>query len=613
MSAEKKRSITDKAEPIYRYIFVRILVITLFIILFAVRLHIEKLSEDSLKIFASPDGMRADWFLYCKEIMLLITAAAVLCYAAGERIFPDRICRENPLYDKRSVFPLCLTGVYLLFMTLSSLFSEHRDVTFTGVCGEFEGLAAIISYCVLFLAGYNFFTSEKDIAFFRKALQFFIMFCGAAALLEYTAVPVMKLPFIKYIAAPEKYRQIAETMEHANGFRESVLMFFNSDYFGGFCTIIIPVSLYYVFSAEKTHEKLLSGITAALAYTAVITSNSTAALYTAISETAVTVTAALIQKKFRIRNACIAVISAAAVFIAADAVCSGDLRETLTKGFTNSGTFSETENMFVPEKIRISEYSIYLSGNGSEYKITVPTESGTVIKVSGINNTAFSVTECRNNVLEFCDENTGAAISLFIKNGIAMLSLGYDDPVKFAVTTDGLKAVIQNSQLSDTVPENPFNSHRLSKYYRAFTGRGFVWLNTLPILKECIFIGKGPGNFAFRFIQWDTAGLLRTHGTHMLLIDKPHSWYLQTAVSGGIPSLLAMTVLFAYFVVSGFRTIFIKHQSDMFMSCLYTGLCGFMITGTVNDSMVTVNPFFWFCFGIAFCFFHYKNRRPSQH
>ena len=43
-----------------------------------------------------------------------------------------------------------------------------------------------------------------------------------------------------------------------------------------------------------------------------------------------------------------------------------------------------------------------------------------------------------------------------------------------------------------------------------------------------------------------------------------------------------------------------EDKNRIFILCLFTGLCGFMIMGLVNDSIVTVNPFFWFNFGIAF-------------
>ena len=124
-------------------------------------------------------------------------------------------------------------------------------------------------------------------------------------------------------------------------------------------------------------------------------------------------------------------------------------------------------------------------------------------------------------------------------------------------------------------------------------------------MKNCFLLGKGAGNFPFYFVQNDIAGLLKAQGTSHLVIDKPHNWYLQIAVTSGIPALLAILILFVLFVKYGIKFIFSKNperknNDSIFIICLFTGLCGFMVTGLVNDSIVSVSPFFWFNFGIAF-------------
>jgi O-antigen ligase len=147
----------------------------------------------------------------------------------------------------------------------------------------------------------------------------------------------------------------------------------------------------------------------------------------------------------------------------------------------------------------------------------------------------------------------------------------------------------------------------LNRYNSLFTGRGYIWLESLPILRECLILGKGAGNFPFFFVQNDVIGLCNTDGTYRLVIDKPHSLYLQIAITAGIPALLCILVLFGSFVFRGLRCLwkanaeaFRTDRRVMLMLCLYAGVCGYMVSGLINDSSITVSPVFWLLFGTAY-------------
>ena len=118
--------------------------------------------------------------------------------------------------------------------------------------------------------------------------------------------------------------------------------------------------------------------------------------------------------------------------------------------------------------------------------------------------------------------------------------LGYSDVLRFAVMKNELGYVGLNGYIQ---PLEQSAFPELSEYYGAFTGRGYIWLNTLPALKNCFLIGTGTGEFCFHYPQNDIVGALNTHGSANLLTDKPHSMYLGLAVSCGIPALLIFLAL----------------------------------------------------------------------
>ena len=154
------------------------------------------------------------------------------------------------------------------------------------------------------------------------------------------------------------------------------------------------------------------------------------------------------------------------------------------------------------------------------------------------------MTEETQNHLVIGDKASGAAIICSVQEGILYVDGGYDSTLDFAVTTDGLQLISQNGMLLPEIPTAPMADSPLTKYYSLFTGRGYIWVNSLPILKECLLLGKGAGNFPFYFTQNDVVGLCNTDGTYRLVIDKPHSMYLQIAVSSGIPALLCAVLSF---------------------------------------------------------------------
>ena len=191
---------------------------------------------------------------------------------------------------------------------VSAVFSEHKDVVLWGICSEYEGIIAVFSYCLLFFAGYNYFSGEKTFGFYKKAFFVLIAVTVVLSLFEYTVMPLMELPFMKYIIASPEYRSVAESLDFSNG-REAVLMFFNSNYMGGFCTMIFPVSVYYVVVAEKIYQKILCSVLSAACFIVTVMSDSTAAFYVILAEIIFITVFLAVKKLISLKNVLMTVLS----------------------------------------------------------------------------------------------------------------------------------------------------------------------------------------------------------------------------------------------------------------------------------------------------------------
>ncbi len=607
MKTSQKSGNTSPSIPSYRIITVSVILIVCLFGIFAVRLHIEQLTGQSLLVFAHSGGSYADWFLSCKETLYFVLVVVICGYAAGERLFPDQLCRVNPLYRRTALLPVCCVGGYFVLSCLSALFSENKDVVLRGICTEYEGLAALFAYCVLFLFGFNFITGKKLLGRFSRILIALAAVCAVLSAVEYVVIPLLELPFMKYLIAPPQYRDAAATVQRSNSFREAVLMFYNANYAGACFALLLPAPVYGILAGRRPAVRIGSAaICAALAAAGVMT-NVTTTFYVMAAEMLLLLGVLLLKRAVRIRELLVTV-GAFAVLAAVLTLCTGGaFTRTLFKSATNEGAYSVGHNVYRLSEIRISGRTLYLASEGSGYTVMPPYDTGETLRILADPGTTYSVTEQTDMMLLLHDDATDADLSFLVADGLLYVDPGYDSTIDFAVTTDGLQLVAQNGTLLDEIPAGRMAESALNRYNSLFTGRGYIWLESLPILRECLILGKGAGNFPFFFVQNDVIGLCNTDGTYRLVIDKPHSMYLQIAITAGIPALLCILVLFGSFVFRGLHCLwkadaaaFRSDRRVMLMLCLYAGICGYMVSGLINDSSITVSPVFWLLFGTAY-------------
>jgi len=180
---------------------------------------------------------------------------------------------------------------------------------------------------------------------------------------------------------------------------------------------------------------------------------------------------------------------------------------------------------------------------------------------------------------------------------------------------------------------------------RFATFRGWIWSRTLPMLGNTLFVGYGPDTFATYFPQDDLAWKINLYGAPNIVVDKPHNWYLQTAVNTGVVSLLLLVWLLAAFVFDALRVWLRKPVRGMaalfgspvagdpaallpegaardaitasdgptavfvagpetdgrriLLMGILCGVIGYAIAGMFNDSVVSVAPLFWTVFGLG--------------
>lgn len=544
-------------------------------------LKVIEYNEAECQIFSSYDGMGADMFLYYKERMLIGVAVFLIFWFIGERLFPDKVDNQVPLLKGNNRILFLLMGIFAGMALISTFFSEHSKNALWGSPTEGEGLFSLLSYLILILAFYNYFANEYGIQMMKKG----ITVIGGLTII---------LSMIQYLYTG----------------REPVsLSLYNPSYYGGFVCFLIPFILMFYLQAKKRAFRICYGSIILGLFFCTIASNSTTALYLAILEYGLVMIFYLIKAKekgqaFKKIAGISGIALLAALFFT---LWDGGSIFSILKN-ANSASNQVAEDRFEIEDIELQDHTIILRGKENDLQISY--EEGQILLTDGKNRKLDAFYEEGMLVFEevgFEHISVEVIVNAEDSTGILakiLVEAGYDDTIDFYILGDGtVSGVGQNNQIVKDIGGIGV-SDTWKKYYGLFTGRGYAWLNSLPILKDTIIKGMGPGNFAFYFKQQDYTGMLQTHESTKYIIDKPHNAYIQYGVNVGI---LGMIAFFAIFLLAGVRTFrgYRCQKSDAeenleFQVGGMVSLAGFLIYSMINDSIITVTPVVCMITGLIF-------------
>lgn len=564
-------------------------------------------NEEEMALFSSYKGLSLDFFLYYKEILLLAMAVFFISWFIGERIFPDKVDNEVPLLKGNNKALFILLGLFLGGAFISTLFSEYQKTAWWGSPNEGEGLFTLVGYTVLILVFYNYFAKEQPLMLIKKAFLLLSIVTIALTMLEYFYKPLMEIGLIQKLISPAGYEEVMASTSASNFKNMVALTFNNPGYYGAFVILLLPFVLTGFFNAKKRLEQVIYVLLITGLMFCVIVSNSTAALYVSIAEL---VMVALLQMlsldKFMSFLKLIIVLCAIGVSVLFYSVVSGSsIWDIVTNA--NSATVNVAEDRFEITDIKLQEKAICIHGEDVGFQVTFHENEIRVLDLDGNRLNA----EYIDGKLKFTDQAyQNVSVGIIINSDIGsevlakiMIDAGYQDTIDFFLLEDGTMSGIgqNNAVIKDVdgvdIPKG------LEKYYGVFTGRGYAWVNSLPLLKHTLIKGVGPGNFGYYFKQQDYLGMLQTHESTKYIIDRPHNMYLQYSINLGVPSMLGFFGVLVYTVVNAF-TQFKKRKkettvTDFILVGGMVSIVGFSISALMNDSIVTYTPVLCMIMGIV--------------
>lgn len=558
--------------------------------------HKSYYTEDEKLLFSSYTEGVYDIFLYWKMLFTIAVSVILLILIVVSIIKYDyRIFDFTRLSDRI----LLVCGItYIVCTVMSYVCANYRHLALTGGVNSFEGTIVLLSYVVLFLAG-RYVVQKCE----YHHIEYITLF-NAVVLLVLSIVEV-------------NYKSIAElVLRHTvetDYYGMLCLTFYNPSYCAGFIIILLPICLYYYSVSKKLIRSIVwCGLSVTTLLCGFLT-RSSAAFYILIFEVVmyiVTMAAAFFRNIKNVSNKTnkdilndnkiiaarpVGILAGVIILLLVDFCIGGSILNSAKSASVNETTAIHNSDYYKVKNIEL---------NGSEVCITGDTNK----LIYGIDNSAIYFKDEEGNLIAVKSQKDKllfpepySMIQAYVTNDILCLNLGYKGELRFLMYDNTFyPALSDGSVVKDISAKTNISTAPLDSL---FTGRGYIWRNTLPIIKNTFIFGHGAGTFEMYFKQFDFVGLLNSQGNVDLIIDKPHSLYLQIACNQGVLCSLAVIVLLLTIVIKRVCTIYKNltpdvHNEFIDHKKIFAGISGallivaFMIFELITDSNITVNPLF---------------------
>ena len=410
--------------------------------------------------------------------------------------------------------------------------------------------------------------------------------------------PAFNIEAVQKLLTPERYWHLLENIYlDYNG--SVSLAFGNPGFFGGFCSLLFGILAASALTGRVMGTRVMDSILAGGLLFDIFASDSSGAFYAA----AITFLAeGILLFRRKLWKNYLQVIGAGLIFVLILLAGVGSLAQGGNllgdiKGSVVNNQYEKGREVFTVEKIQLDQGVLSVQGQEGDFQAEALRDG------SDLTAEDFRFTDENGEEipLEQGLEKTRLSgdyekISLTVRGRILSLDFGYQDPVEFYVQEGRLYYVDFNGSLLDRIPQPIMKGWE--DLYPLFTGRGYIWVSSIPLLWDVVVLGKGIGTFPFYYPQSEVAGMLNVHGSADYCIEQAHSWYLQTAVSSGLLSLFCMLYIFVWCFLKGAGKLVKKKVPSGNPEYLFLfGLLAYEIAGLVNNSCIAAAPFFCLLLG----------------
>lgn len=550
------------------------------------------------------NDVHVDFFSYYKALFLVVvTIIITLLMAYGIA----RNLKEVNRFKRIEFFILLIMAI---LATSSSILSNYSQVAFNGSIERYEGLWVWLSYLIIpFLVVYFIRTREQMDRFIKFLMIPTIVIMGIGAL-QHFGHDIFQMDWTKHILFTQaQQNMIKELRVTATGVYTTL---FNQNYVGSFAVLMVPLMTYQLAKAlqqKKLHWAFLAFSGLAFSGISLLGAYSSGG-YVAVVLAFIMMLVLVVYKNSGWLLKALSILILIAVFGTGSYIyqTNEQLRSQLDFGDVFQNNNEETPFTEQPRQI------LDIIAEGHEVKII--TSRDTFIVKDDDQNLTF-LNEGGQEVLFKQVKNKASFVAVdSLYKGYQLNFYLQDNVLEVVVDGRSIQILLDTSGLRIAgirdLPIIPINAEHIGFEGNEDFGsyRGYIWSRTFPLLKETLLIGHGADTFSFAFPQDDIARFNLTKWRNFrVVIDKPHNTYLQSAVQFGVIFAVLQILLIGWILL---RLLFQKWTTSGFFGiAIFTSIFGFSIISLVNDSIVSVSPYFWLVLGLGIVVGHQNQLFPQ--
>lgn len=541
-----------------------------------------------------------DLFLYFKMVWFVAACIFILFC-----ILYWKLCSGKALLFSKSWIPLL---VYAVLTILSTFTSISVSSSLGGIWEQFEPVWVLLGYCILVYYVAMVITSAESAA---TVLNYSLIGVALVSLIGLTQAAGQD--FFATKAGYELITPASYTQKLSFNFEPGRVYtsLYNPNYVGSYVALILPVLITLFVTTKFEKKTIWKHVCYILLFISLLiclfASQSRSGI---LSLGGLAVIFAIFMRKHLLKHwkiSCIALAGVAAVFIVVNIASGNVLLSRLSTMFTPAQKEDVIRNIYTNNDNVTMEFSTgtlvltYSWNADGSILIHAEDDDGKELSVvpSPENPSQFVIEDSRFDFLWMISSPYTTGVCVYMPSTIK--PEGFKDwHFSHEVDKDGTYYAIgsQNKYYKIVQPEYV---KFLDDHTSLFNNRGYIWSRTLPLLSKYFFLGSGPDTFSIAFPNQDEVGLY--NGFHDCeIVTKPHNWFLQTAVQTGVPSLIALLVFLGIYFFDSIRLYWHSNFTDMGHKLgfsIFLGTFGYVVTGIINDSTVTVAPAFWGILGLG--------------
>lgn len=571
------------------------------------------ISSSALQIWG-PFFSVIDLFHWVKSMIHFV--AAIFAMLTIILLWRDRRRISDSLIAK-------LVGVFMLFVAASTLGSEYFQEAIFGMPHHFEGALTYLAYSVLFFFGYMFLRQSAS-SFLMVCIAIVTALMSCVSFMQFIGLDPLRTEWIKpLINAPSAVLGL-DSADFNFSIRTVYGTLSNPNYVGSFVALVAPMLFFNSSGEVRSEVKIFYRGLGVVALLMVVAAQSSAGIVGILS--VVIVFILRYARRIRTRNAACAMVILLIISALLSPYAIRFVRD-ITRSFEAVDRYEVTEMEIVGNEISVSVEQmpdfviVYQADDG---KLELRGADGRPLGILPYGDVQawypedpayqyFSVhINGRTLVVRFYPKNRTLFASEPADRQKIYRYYPVDREFQLEQRVDHFMGVTSQETAREVIIVqlegrlqfynygNTFSSrlnlaeHWLFEgYEHAGSGRGYIWSRSLPLVKENLVIGTGPGTYAFYFPQEDVLGKLNYMNRAYGLVDKPHSLYLQLAINMGLGGLVVWLLAWGLFFRKGWRYL----ADDPLLSGIYFAMLAFLVTSLFNDSVVSVSPMFWLLAG----------------